>query len=33
MRTLIESAKLALICSAVYASVYLAGLALEAVAP
>ena len=28
MRTLIESAKLALICSAVYASVYLAGLAM-----
>lgn len=28
MRTLIESAKLALICSAVYASVYLIGLVM-----
>lgn len=32
IRTLIQAAQLALICSAVYASVYLAGLALEAVA-
>jgi len=29
MRTLIESAKLALICSAVYLLVYLAGLVMQ----